>query len=85
MSPGGQAWRLEVAAGEAGRRLDSWLAERLDLPRGEVQAMIAEGLVRVDGATRAKSHRLEGGERVSGERRAVQEVTAEPARFRVVF
>src|SRR6266702_1795535 len=46
-------------------RLDRVLAERLGLPRTEVQRAIAAGRVLVDGRPRPKSHRLEGGERVS--------------------
>jgi 23S rRNA pseudouridine1911/1915/1917 synthase len=56
---------LVVEASAAGARLDRWLASRLpELSRARLQALIAEGRVRVDGATRKPSHRLGGAERV---------------------
>ena len=50
--------RLTVDASGAGERLDRWAAERLpSLSRARVQALIAEGRIRLDGApTRASSH-----------------------------
>ena len=56
----------EVVAGEAGR-LDAVVARLTGAPRADVQRAIAAGLVRVDGATRPKSFRLEGGERIEVE------------------
>jgi 23S rRNA pseudouridine1911/1915/1917 synthase len=46
-------------------RLDRVAAEALGLPRAEVQRAIADGRLLVDGEVRAKSFRLEGGERVA--------------------
>src|SRR5205085_3482260 len=48
---------------EAGR-LDRVAADALALRRAEVQRAIADGRLLVDGRARAKSFRLEGGERV---------------------
>jgi 23S rRNA pseudouridine1911/1915/1917 synthase len=48
-------------------RLDVVMAARLGVPRADVQRAIAEGRVLVDGAIRAKSFRLVGGERVAVE------------------
>lgn len=76
---------LEVDAADAGRRLDAWLAASLGLARTEVQAMLAEGLVTVDGAVRPKSHRLEGGERVTAMARTVAEVVTPEAPYRLVY
>ena len=45
-------------------RLDVVLAEALGLTRAETQRAISDGRVLVDGAARAKSHRLEGSERI---------------------
>lgn len=45
-------------------RLDVILAEALGLTRAETQRAISDGRVLVDGAARAKSHRLEGSERI---------------------
>jgi 23S rRNA pseudouridine1911/1915/1917 synthase len=48
-------------------RLDVVAARLSGAPRADVQRAIAEGLVRVDGETRPKSHRLRGGERLTVE------------------
>ncbi|MGH2717555.1 MAG: RluA family pseudouridine synthase [Actinomycetota bacterium] len=77
--------QLEVESAAAGSRLDAWLASALGLPRAEVQAMIAEGLVTVDGASRPKSHRLESGEAVVATPRAITEQEAPLASFRIVY
>ena len=61
MSDAAPAERSFVA--EAGR-LDRVAADALALPRAEVQRVIADGRLLVDGRARAKSFRLEGGERV---------------------
>jgi 23S rRNA pseudouridine1911/1915/1917 synthase len=54
-----------VDAGDAGQRLDRWLAARIpDVSRARLQGLIAEGLVRVDGAARKPSHRVVLGERI---------------------
>jgi 23S rRNA pseudouridine1911/1915/1917 synthase len=54
-----------VEAGDAGRRLDAWLAGLLpDRSRNQIQDDIKAGRVRVDERERAASHRLRGGERV---------------------
>ncbi len=45
-------------------RLDRVVADRLGVPRADVQRAIAEGLVTVDGTRRPKSFRLLGGERI---------------------
>ena len=51
-----------VASGPG--RLDAVVAAELGVPRADVQRAIAAGVVLVDGAPRAKAHRLAGGERV---------------------
>jgi 23S rRNA pseudouridine1911/1915/1917 synthase len=57
---------LSVGAGDAGRRLDSWLAEAIGgRPRTHAQRLIEAGQVLVDGEARPKSFRLSAGERVS--------------------
>ena len=45
-------------------RLDAVIAERLGVPRAEVQRAIVAGGVLVDGVARPKDHRLAGGERI---------------------
>jgi 23S rRNA pseudouridine1911/1915/1917 synthase len=60
--------RLTAGPQAAGVRLDRWLAEAIpDLSRSRVQALIAEGRVRVDGAVPKAAHRLRGGERIEVE------------------
>jgi len=60
--PTGSAW--QVAADEAGERLDRHVARRLGAPRNQVHAWIEAGRVRVDGAPRRPAHALRAGERV---------------------
>ena len=57
--------RLKAAAGDAGRRLDLYLAQRVPvLSRTRVQELIREGNVRVDGRTAKASHRVAAGESI---------------------
>lgn len=58
---------MTVCAGESDRglRLDAFLVARgLSQTRGEAQRAVEQGRVRVNGGTRAKSHRMSAGERV---------------------
>jgi 23S rRNA pseudouridine1911/1915/1917 synthase len=64
---------FEATAG----RLDAVVADRLSLTRADAQRAIAGGRVLVDGALRAKSHRLAGGERVSVDLAGMGEVPPE--------
>jgi len=57
---------VSVVAEDAGKRLDQFLATRLDsVSRARVQEMIAEGKVRVNDAPAKASLKLRGGERIS--------------------
>src|SRR6202034_1566811 len=57
---------IAVAAEDAGKRLDQFLATRLDgVSRARVQEMIAEGLALVNDGPSKASLKLRGGERVS--------------------
>ena len=57
---------LRVEASEAGARLDAWIAKRLpELSRARVQALMAEGAVRLEGRAARPSLRLRGGEEVT--------------------
>jgi 23S rRNA pseudouridine1911/1915/1917 synthase len=67
---GGQAaaapLRLEASAEDAGLRLDAFLAARGAAPsRSAAQRLIEAGAVQVDGAPRAKNHRVAAGQVVS--------------------
>ena len=54
--------RFSVADSQAGSRLDRALAERKEIgTRTLAERLLGEGLVRVDGVDRPKSHRLEAG------------------------
>jgi 23S rRNA pseudouridine1911/1915/1917 synthase len=58
-----------VAAAEAGRRLDRWLAGRWpDVSRTRLRALIERGQVRVDGRAAKPALRLRAGQRVEAER-----------------
>jgi len=67
VAPAPDRGRWEVAAGDAGRRVDVALAERLDLSRTAVQRLVRDGRVLVDGAPVGKGHILRDGEWVSWE------------------
>jgi 23S rRNA pseudouridine1911/1915/1917 synthase len=66
-------------------RLDAVVAERLGVPRAEVQRAIAAGRILVDGVGRPKSHRLEGGERVEADLAAAGELPADGPAVPVVY
>ena len=70
---------LVVPPEAAGDRLDRFVASLPEIgSRSAAERLLASGLVVVDGATRAKSHRLEGGETVDVEIPAVRRSTLEP-------
>jgi 23S rRNA pseudouridine1911/1915/1917 synthase len=57
--------KLTAASGDAGRRLDLFLAERVpELSRTRVQELIREGNVHIDGRLAKVSHRIEAGETI---------------------
>ena len=57
--------KLTAASGDAGRRLDLFLAERIPLlSRTRIQELICEGNVHVDGKTARASHRVAAGEAI---------------------
>jgi 23S rRNA pseudouridine1911/1915/1917 synthase len=59
---------VRVPEAAAGTRLDRFLADLEDVgTRAAAERLLADGSVTVDGAARAKSHRLEGGEEVAYE------------------
>lgn len=66
-------------------RLDATVAERLGIPRAEVQRAIAEGRVLVDDRVRPKSFRVAGGERIDIELRAPGDLAPEPGPPHVLF
>ncbi|HSL96902.1 MAG TPA: RluA family pseudouridine synthase [Thermoleophilia bacterium] len=79
--------RWEVAPGDAGRRIDAALAERLGASRAAAQRLIAEGRVRVDDAAVDKGHTLRAGETVTWERPPAEpsELVAEAIGVPIVY
>src|ERR1700685_2928663 len=80
---------ISVAAEDAGKRLDQFLAARLEsVSRARVQEMIAENLVLVNDAAAKASLKLRGGERISvlGEaQRAPLKAIAEEIPLAIVY
>jgi len=76
--------RLDVAPDAAGERLDAFLAGPLG-SRSQAARLIDAGLVTVDGAVRAKNHRVAAGERVEVAERRPEPVAAEPVPFTVAY
>lgn len=70
--------RLPVPQEAAGERLDHFLAGLAEVgSRSAAERLLREGGVRVDGAARAKSHRLSGGEELEFAAPAPRETTLE--------
>jgi 23S rRNA pseudouridine1911/1915/1917 synthase len=71
--------RLLVPPESAGERLDRFLAQLPEIgSRAVAERLLGGGAVLVDGRSRAKSYKLEGGERVEFEPPAVPASTLEP-------
>src|SRR5262249_28496501 len=69
---------LRPDAAASGARLDAWLARALpELSRARLQALLADGAVRVHGRTAKPSRRLRGGEEITVE--VPEPVAAVPA------
>ena len=80
------ARRLTAEPGDAGLRLDAFLAARGAVAsRAAGERLIEAGAVTVAGRRRSKSHRMAAGEEVTLAAPAADEPDAEPARFEVVF
>jgi len=75
---------LREVTGKPGR-LDAVVARALGVPRADVQRAIAEGLVLVDGIARAKSFRLEGGERISVDLETGRDVPPEGPPLEILY
>ena len=70
---------VELTLDEVGQRLDKVLAARLgELSRVQIQALIREGLVTVDGQPSKAAYRVEGGERVQVRVPVPQTPTVQP-------
>jgi 23S rRNA pseudouridine1911/1915/1917 synthase len=80
--------RFSVAEADAGSRLDRALAAREEIgSRSVAEQLLSEGAVRVDGAAKPKSHRLETGSLVEVELRqdAVVALAAEPVTVKLLY
>ena len=70
---------IEFTISKAGKRLDKILVEQLpDLSRSQIQSMISEGQVTVDGQSAKAGHKMKGGERVVVQIPTYDEATIEP-------
>jgi 23S rRNA pseudouridine1911/1915/1917 synthase len=79
-------FRFRVPDDAAGARLDRLLAARREIAsRARAERLLADGLVKVDGARRSKSHRVEGGEEIAVELPPAPELEAEPMEIPVVW
>jgi 23S rRNA pseudouridine1911/1915/1917 synthase len=77
--------RLLVPPESAGERLDRFLAQLPEIgSRAVAERLLGGGAVLVDGRSRAKSYKLEGGERVEFEPPAVPASTLEPVAMDLV-
>ena len=81
------AQRLTAGDGDAGLRLDAFLAARGAVAsRAAAERLIDAGAVAVDGVRRSKSHRLSAGEQVTaGPPPAGDPDAAKPVSFEIVF
>jgi 23S rRNA pseudouridine1911/1915/1917 synthase len=81
-----RAYALVVEAGEGGR-LDRFVSDRLELSRTRVQALLAEGRVRVDGRAARKSEAVQPGMRIDVvvPPPALTEIPAEDLPIEIVF
>jgi len=80
--------RFSVAEGDAGSRLDRALAAREEIgSRSLAERLLGEGAVRVDGAVKPKSHRLDGGSVVEVDLppEATLSLAAEPVTVRLRY
>jgi 23S rRNA pseudouridine1911/1915/1917 synthase len=80
--------RFSVAEADAGSRLDRALAAREEIgSRSLAERLLDDGAVRVDGAPKPKSHRLEAGSLVEVELpvKAVRSLAAEPVTVPLLY
>jgi 23S rRNA pseudouridine1911/1915/1917 synthase len=80
--------RFSVAEADAGSRLDRALAAREEIrSRSLAERLLREGAVRVDGAEKPKSHRLEAGSlvEVALPREAEDALVAEPVSIPILY
>jgi 23S rRNA pseudouridine1911/1915/1917 synthase len=79
-------FRFRVPETDAGKRLDRVLAARPEIEsRARAERLLAGGDVAVDGARRAKSHRLAGGEQVEVELSQPETLAPEQMEISVVW
>jgi 23S rRNA pseudouridine1911/1915/1917 synthase len=78
--------RLRVPPESAGERLDRFLSQLPEFgSRAEAERLVSGGGVLVDGRSRAKSHKLEGGEELEFEPPAPRTSTLEPQEMDLVI
>ncbi|MDN5346840.1 MAG: rRNA synthase [Clostridia bacterium] len=72
------AFKLVVEAGDEGKRLDLFLARKVNVSRSRVQQLIAVGEIRVNGQTAKASYRLKPGDHIEGRVPEPEELAARP-------
>jgi 23S rRNA pseudouridine1911/1915/1917 synthase len=85
---GASPTQLRVPDSAAGSRLDRFLAELPEVgSRAAAERLLSAGAVKVDGATRPKSHRLSGGEHLELDPAAIAEpeLVHEPLDLRIAY
>jgi 23S rRNA pseudouridine1911/1915/1917 synthase len=85
---GASPTQLRVPDSAAGSRLDRFLAELPEVgSRGAAERLLSAGAVKVDGAARPKSHRLNGGENIDLDAAAIAEpeLEHEPLDLRIAY
>ncbi len=69
---------FKLGEGEAGERLDKIVSSRLDLSRSQVQKLIEDGFVTINGHVGKSNHRVNAGEVISVEVPPPEPGTAQP-------
>ncbi|MBC7327233.1 RluA family pseudouridine synthase [bacterium] len=86
---GGKAKRIELVAEEGGKRVDTYLSERLypNLSRSRIQQLIEKGNITLNGKNVKPSYRLKGGELIEIviPPPPPQEILPEPIPLRILF
>lgn len=70
---------------EPGLRLDLFLSSRLNLSRSQIQKLIEEGKIRVDGSRVKKNYLLVGGEEISFERQQEKGLLIQEMELDVIY
>ncbi len=76
---------VEIKGTEPGQRLDLFLSSRIPFSRSQIQVMISQGEILVNGLTVKKNYRLLGGENISVEEVEEEKIRAEAMDLDVIY